>query len=158
MPPGAAVQETAYEDRIDDRDVDKVLWAPFFREQCAALARSIPQDRRVVVLDEYARILADLEERWADGAKRIARAPFVEWLRTDGPIDKAELDRWLVEHNKRSVDHLVQGIRARWLTHDLATAFDAVMTSVDRFKADPELQRATRIELVRCAARVVRTR
>ena len=51
--------------------------------------------------------------------------------------------------------HLVQGIRARWLTHDVASAFDAVMTSVERFKTEHDLQRATRIELLRTAARLM---
>jgi len=158
VPPGETAQETPFEDRADDRDVDGVLWAPFYLEQGAALARSIPEELRQQVVDAYARILADLEERWAKGAMRIERAPFVEWLRTDGPVDEAYIERWLVNHNKRSVDHLVQGIRARWLTHDVMTAFGAVMTSVERIKADPELQRATRIELLRSAARVVSSR
>ncbi len=156
VPPGQTAHETAYEDRADDRDVHGVLWAPFFRDQRAALAKTIPAERRPLVVDAYARILADLEERWAKGLKKIERAPFVEWLRTNGPVDEDYIERWLVLHDKRSVSHLVQGIRARWVTRDVATAFDSVMTSVERFKADHDLQRATRSELLRTAARLVR--
>ena len=67
MPPGETAQETAFEDRADDRDVHKILWVPFLREQRAAVARSVPQELRPKVVDEYARMLADLEERWAKG-------------------------------------------------------------------------------------------
>jgi len=156
LPPGEIARETPYEQRVDDRDVDAVLWAPFFREQCAALLRRVPADRHGALIDHYAHILAGLEDEWAEGSKRIERAPFLERLVAQGPVDEAELDRWLVANTKRSVRHLVQGIRARWLTHDVATAFDAVMASVDRFKHGVVNPQATRLELLRCAVRVMR--
>ncbi len=156
--PGDTAIETPYEDHIDDRDVDKVLWGPFFRDQAEALARCVPPARHLLVVAEYARMLADLEERWADGPKLDARAPFLEWLRADECGDKAELERWLVERRQRSVHHLIDGIRARWLSHDIASAFHAVIASAERFTDHGETLRQTRLELLRCGVRVARAR
>lgn len=156
--PGDTAIETPYEDHIDDRDVDKVLWSPFFREQAEALARAIPPASHDIVVAEYARILADLEERWADGPKLDARAPFLAYLRADGPGDAGALERWLGEHGNRSVRHLIDGIRARWLSHDVAQAFHAAIASAERFKDRGETLRATRLELLRCGVRVARAR
>jgi hypothetical protein len=155
MPPASMAVDTPRDQWEDDRDVDRVLWQPFHAEQRAALVRALPRSEYPGVLAQYAEILAVLEERWAEGPKLDARAPFLVWLRAGGPVDVDELDRWLVAYGKRSVRHLVRGIRARWISQDIETAFQAVMESASRFE-DPDTERTTHLELLRCALHAAR--
>lgn len=48
---------------------------------------------------------------------------------------------------------LARGIRARWITQDLAAAYDAVIDSATRFQ-DDAVERSARMRLLRFGARV----
>lgn len=156
LPPGEIATETPVEDWADDRDVERVLWIPFFEAQRTTFVRAIPRALHQSLIAEYAALLVDLERRWASGPKSIARAPLLDWLCAEGPIDVDELARVIDEHGRRSVRHLVQGLRSRWVTHDLEAAFGAVMASAQRF--EDGTVRATRAALLACGARAVRER
>lgn len=158
VPPDRKAQLTEYEDRLDDRDVLGVLWGPFWTEQARGAVRHLTGAQQARVLKEYAHLLAALEERWCTAAKLRERATFIDQLRSDAPIDAAQLQAWLVRSRRRSVRHLVRGLRARFLTHDVEAAIGAVTESAARIAAPLEWRNALRFELLRLAVRVVRGR
>ena len=158
VPPGRKAQLTDYEDWADDRDVLRVLWAPFWTEQAVGAVRHLTGPQRARLLTEYAHLLAALEERWCTATKLRERATFIDRLRSDAPIDGEQLRAWLVRSKKRSVRHLVRGLRARFLTHDVEAAIEAVTESAARIAAPLGWRNALRFELLRLAVRLVRGR
>ncbi len=158
VPPGRAPQLTAFEDRADDRDVFGVLWAPFWREQTVGALRHLTDPQRARLLTECAHLLAALEEKWCTGTKLRERATFIERLRSDAPIDSEEVGAWLARSKKPSVRHLVRGLRACFLTHDVEAAVEAVSESAARIAAPRRWKNALRFELLRLAVRLVRGR
>lgn len=122
VPEGQRAFETAWADRADDRDVVGVLWEPEWRQQERALARAIPEAKREGVLEACARMLTTLERDFGRADEGVAL--LLDWLVSiEGIVGlEAQLDALRDERHQ----HLAWGLRARWITRDVASAFEAV--------------------------------
>lgn len=160
LPPGHPEPWPTYEHSLDERDVMKWLWEPFWTDQCTRLAASIPEAQREAMLDECARMLIELERdrdlRRARDETRASRETLVDWLVTGGSLDREQLETELANHATSTLAHLVSGVRARWLTRDVQPAIAAVLRSAERYddKYKRPAQTATRLALLRFAARL----
>lgn len=155
VPPGQEAQPTPYEDRYDDRDVVGVLWDPFRAEQLRRVVRAVPDAQRAVLLTQCAHLLAALEARWCEGRGQAWRGALIEQLRAEDCTDPDGLRALLSRFGRRSVRHLVRGLRARFFTGDLEAAIEAVGESAARFDAPLMWRHALRFELLRIAARLM---
>ena len=91
-----------------------------------------------------------------NGPKLVARAPLIAALYAVAPADAARVNGWLASQTK--LPHLVRGVRTRWVSHDVAAAFAAVMESAERFQNKAVSARCMRLSLLRFAVRLVRER
>lgn len=155
-PPGHVFSESDMES-YDDRDIDAVLWKWYFRTLVSRAMRAIPRESYDVVIHEYARVLAVLEQRWMRGATE--RDHMVALLLRDH-VEPSELDAILAQKGS-ATRHLRKGLRARWILRDPEDLYGACITSIERFgnTRRPPLARATlHHELVQVAVRVARGR
>jgi hypothetical protein len=124
VPPGHTAEETDYDDLADDRDVTYVCWQPFWSRQVYAALEHVTGSARRYVLQECTRRLVELERLEARG-DASERQRLLEWLVEPA----ADLEGGLADLKSRPLEHVVRGVRARWLTFDCYAAFQAVLDS-----------------------------
>jgi hypothetical protein len=130
----------------------------FFGGLRRASLRHLTELVRPRLLTECAHLLAALEERCCSATKLCERAPPVDRLRSDAPLDAEELRALLAGSTKRSVRHLVRGLEARCLTQDVEAAVEAITESAARFSSPLGWRNALRFESLRLAVPLLRGR
>ncbi len=145
VPPGRVGEAWPWDEMLDDRDVDAVLWRPFRAEQHAAIARVVTGPAIDVVLEEAARRLVAIDRRQTPPHPELA-----DWLIGGGAIDPQLLDAELAAR-RDAPPYLAWGIRARWLERSVSLALAAIAESsrLDGYGADP----APRMDLMQFALR-----
>lgn len=152
VPPGRQAEAWDYERWADDRDSDAVLWKPFRAGQHAAIARAATDAALDLVLEEAARHLVAFER-----TRRTHQPVLLDWLIAGAGLDPARIRDELATTFRGAPTHLVRGIRARWLTRDVAAALAAVTDSYWRMGWQSD-RRVRRMELLRFAAVACRPR
>jgi hypothetical protein len=162
VPPGQIAEHTEWEYLRDDRDVIGVCWVWFWNEQRQRALYKLPVDKHEAFLAECAQILVELEQAWKHDRDNPKRQLLVDWLISANKLDSDKLEAELAEIKSSALSHLVRGVKARWITRDVALAFDAVLASAKRGKEDyykhgnVEHQRVVRMQMLRCIARLAR--
>jgi hypothetical protein len=161
VPPGQTAEDTPWGDMMDDRDTTAVCWQPFWDTQVAVAVSRVEGLRRRALLIECAERLVELEGSSPDADAPERQRALLGWLRatTRPPGDLASE---LTAITQRSLSHLRDGARARWLGFDCAAAVNAVLRSAERGPrdfwghGDTAREAVVRMELLRFIVRLVR--
>lgn len=162
VPPGRTAEHTEWGDLADDRDTIAVCWQWFWDEQGrVALGHLQAPAQREAFLSECARLLAELEQATTEGGSEPLRLVLCDTLLASTLTPEALEAQLQTLGGNTSLRHLVNGVRARWLSRDVRAAYEAVLQSAERGKKDfwghgnVERQRTVRFALLRTIVRLV---
>jgi len=158
VPPGTIAEHTEYEALADDRDVIGVCWEWFWEGQVRSALAHLTERTKEPFLDECAKVIAELARSSKDAVQLVLVDALLE-----RPQSPTALEAQLATSSKNAaVRHLVQAVRARWITHDAAGAFEAALklaSGETRYREHGNVARqgVTRMTLLRAIVRLART-